>query len=265
MPDPDVIDLSSPDGEPVTVTLRGKTNHFGRDLDGSPLPYHATVPGTSVWIAEHPSTRALGIATDDTGWFTMRIVKDAGVDLELSLVYEKAGWITTKTNVLGVGDEDDTDLAIQYIDPDFFDQMMRPYVVDMVRTHATPDFEFGNALVVTAGKSWASMHDDRLPHGDPGATATITPAAEGAVGPIYFNEDVIPDMGWDATSVDGGIAWLNVPPGATYSVTAHKEGVRYPSVRFRVDEADREAGVQLYIASPPDSLQGDNASGPGED
>ena len=74
MADPDVIDLSSSDGGPVTVvTLRGKTNHFGRALDGTPLDYHATVPDPAVWIAEHPETRDRGFVTDETGWFTMRV------------------------------------------------------------------------------------------------------------------------------------------------------------------------------------------------
>ena len=43
-------------------------------------------------------------------------------------------------------------------------------------------------------KSWARMHDDRLPHGDPGATTVSTPpdnlGGDMAIGPIYFNEAV---------------------------------------------------------------------------
>ena len=66
-------------GDTTLVKLRGKTNHFGRDIQQSPpqyIDYHATVPGTRVWIAEHPSTRDLDIQTDDTGWWTMYVVKD---------------------------------------------------------------------------------------------------------------------------------------------------------------------------------------------
>ena len=50
----------------------------------------------------------------------------------------------------------------------------------------------------------------------------------------------------------------------TYFVTAEKPGVNYPTVKFNVTDADVEVGVQLYIASPPDSLEGDNESPPGE-
>lgn len=254
------------DGAPVTIVkLGGKTNHFGRDVEGNELDFHATVPDTMVWLAEHPWTRDLGNATDETGWWTMYVVKDTGVDLELSFVYERDGWITTKTHVFTVTDADDVDMAIQFIDPDFYNQLMRPHVTDIVRTNGFPDFEFEHATVVTVAKTWASMHDDRLPHGDPGAVTTIEPAAPDSVGPVYFNEDVVPDMSWVASSVDGGVTWLNLPDGETYAITAEKAGETYPTVRFRVGKADRDAGVQLYIASPPDSLEGSNASPPGED
>jgi hypothetical protein len=253
------------DGQPVTIVkLSGKTNHFGRDRDLKYIDYHATVPGTNVWIAEYPATRDLDVKTDDTGWWTMYIVKDAGVDLEFSFIFEKEDWITTKTNVNTIRDEDDLDFAIQYIDPYFFEFAMYPLVEGMMRSNGYPNFFFENALVVTVGKSWGSMHDDRLPHGDPGGTVSILPASENYIGPVYFNKDVIPDMAQPDVSVDGGVLWLNMPQEGTYRVTAHKPGVNYPTVKFTFTNADKEAGVQLYIASPPDSLEGDNDSPPGE-
>jgi hypothetical protein len=253
-------------GKPVTIVkLSGKTNHFGRHLSGEYIDYDATVPDTPVWIAEYPWTKDHGIQTDATGWWTMYIVKDAGQDLEFSFIYDREGWITTKTNILTVSDEDDTDLAIQYIDPDFYNVLMLPFVEDMLRSNGYPNFFFENAMVVTVGKSWGSMHNDALPHGDPGATMTISPAiGADAIGPVYFNEQVIPDVTWDSTSVDGGVVWLNLPLGHVWHVSAEKPGVTYPTVRFRIDQSDIDAGVQLFIASPPDSLEGDNDSPPGE-
>ncbi|MEZ5501660.1 MAG: hypothetical protein R3E50_02990 [Halioglobus sp.] len=256
-----------PGGEIAIVKLRGKTNHFGVDIQQSPpeyIDYHATVPQTKVWIAEYPYTRDLDIQTDDTGWWTMYIVKDVGVDLEFSFVYEKEDWITTKTNVNEITDEDNLDYAIQYIDPYYFTYGMLPFVEGMMRNNGYPNFFFANAMVVTVGKSWASMHDDRLPHGDPGATMTLSPTLDDYIGPIYFNRSVIPDLSQPDTSVDGGVTWLNMPVDQTYYVSAIKPGVTYPTVRFRVTSADVENGVQLYIASPPDSLEGDNSSPPGD-
>ena len=52
-----------------------------------------------------------------------------------------------------------------------------------MRSNGYPNFFFENAMVVTVGKSWASMHDDRLPHGDPGATMKIAPASANYIGP----------------------------------------------------------------------------------
>ncbi|WP_022663828.1 hypothetical protein [Desulfospira joergensenii] len=249
------------------VKLMGKTNHFGLDISQNPpeyIDYHATVPGVRVWISEYPFTRNLDIQTDETGWWTMYIIKYKDMDLEFSFIYEKEGWVTTKTNVITVTDEDNLDLAIQYIDPQYYYYVMKPAVEDMMKALGYPDFVFENALVVTVGKSWASMHDDRLPHGDPGAIAVLTPELQGGIGPIYFNEAVQPDPSYDATSVDGGVTWLNLPLDQTCEVTAEKPGVEYESVRFNLEESDVENGVELYISSTPDSVQGDNDSPPGE-
>lgn len=252
-------------GQSVTIVkLRGKTNHFGRHLSGEYIDYHATVPDTPVWIAEYPWTSAHGIETDATGWFTMYVVKKTGEDLEFSFVYDKEDWITTKSNIITIEDEDNVDLAIQYIDPDFYRALMLPFVEGMLRAGGYPNFFFENAMVVTVGKTWGSMHDDRLPHGDPGATMTLSPEQGDFIGPIYFNEDVTPDLTWDSTSVDGGVVWLNMPRNVIYHASAQKAGVTYPTVRFNINDADVEAGVQLYIASPPDSLEGSNDSPPGE-
>ena len=98
------------------VTLRGKTNHFGIDITQDPpeyIDYWATVPGVKVWVPEYPETKDMDIQTDDTGWWTMHVVKYKGEDLGFSYIYEKDCWVTTKTNVITVTDEDDLDLAIQ--------------------------------------------------------------------------------------------------------------------------------------------------------
>ncbi len=241
------------------VKLRGKINHFGMDITQQPpqyIDYHATVPGVKIWIAEIPFTKYLNIRSDKTGWWNIYVLKFKGKDLELSFVYEKEGWITTKSNKIRVTDDDNLDLAIQYIDPTYYNYGVKPMVESMLG-----GTKITNAMVVTVGKSWASMHSDLLPHGDPGAIAILSPLVP-AIGPIYFNEYVQPDPSWLATSVDGGVTWINVPPGE-YSVTAQKTGVNYETVKFDINESDAMNGIILYIASPPDSVQGDNDSPPG--
>ncbi len=244
----------------VTVKLRGKVNHAGQPGVQS---YHAVVPGVQVWLAEHPSSKQLKVTSDEKGWWTMHILKRKGTELKVSLIYAKKGWVTTKTNVLMIKDKDDTDLAIQYIDPVFFSWFIKPGIEQMMKglmpssaKHAT----LKNAVVVTVGKSWASIHDDRLPHGDPGATVNAIP---GSIGPIYFDESVKPNPAYTATSVDGGVAWLNVPKG-THVLKTSKKGVKYCDVEFAITDADANDKVMLYIASPPDSVQGTNDSAPGK-
>ncbi len=62
----------------------------------------------------------------------------------------------------------------------------------------------------------------RTPHGVAGATARTEPPL---AGPIYFNEDVIPDRSRTATSGDGGIIWTGVPAG-TYRVITESPRAR---------------------------------------
>jgi hypothetical protein len=242
------------------VKLSGKLNHFGYDvINGGYIDYHATVPDASVWISEYPFTRNLNFQSDETGWWTIFVVKPKKVDLGFSFVYEKEGWVTTKSNVIPVTNEDNVDIAIQFIDPFYYFLALKPAVETMIGGTIT------NAMVVTVGKSWASMHSDLLPHGDPGAIVTSEPILlyPDTIGPIYFNEAVQPDPTYPYTSVDGGVTWINVPLD-TYYITAYKSGVNYETVEFNLTEQDVEAGVVLYIASPPDSVQGDNDSAPGE-
>ena len=63
--------------------------------------------------------------------------------------------------------------------------------------------------------TWSEFEALR-PHGEPGVVMELVPQKAG-VNPIYFNELIQPDPSLQSTSVDGGVVWLNVPPG-TYTV-----------------------------------------------
>ena len=64
-----------------------------------------------MWIAGTRKRGRLDLKTDETGWWTMYNRQDTGVDLG-SLSFMKEGWITTKTNVITINDQDNTDFAI---------------------------------------------------------------------------------------------------------------------------------------------------------
>lgn len=240
----------------IEVLLEGKINHFGYP------DFSATVPGVHVHVAGYPESAAAGVYSGDDGWWAMKVRKYAGRKAGFSFVYEKEGWITTKSNVIEIGDRDNTDIAIQFVDPGLFKEGLKP-LTEMIATALAGTgrrVEMRNAVVATVGKSWASMHDDRLPHGDPGA---IVNKIRGAIGPVYFDRDVKPNIAQKKISVDGGVAWVNAPPGV-HTVTARKKGVEYSKVKFVIDEDDARCGIMLYIASPPDSIQGTNESAPGK-
>jgi len=85
---------------------------------------------------------------------------------------------------------------------------------------------------------------DVYPHGLPGATATIAPVLGALRGPIYFNELIFPDYEQPASSVDGGVLWVDVPPGYYWLEPAH------PTERLAPFLAHCENG-RLVNANPP--------------
>ena len=86
------------------------------------------------------------------------------------------------------------------------------------------------AIVTTAsarnvrGVDYETFHA-RTPHGVPGATSQESPSLDG---PIYFNENVIPDTSKTETSEDGGIVWTEVPAG-TYRIETTSPDTRFAS------------------------------------
>jgi hypothetical protein len=90
------------------------------------------------------------------------------------------------------------------------------------------------------GVDYETFHQ-RTPHGVPGATSEEFPALDG---PIYFNENVIPDTSKTETSEDGGIVWTEVPAGDYRIVTTS------PDTRFASFLATCRNG-RIINANPP--------------
>ncbi len=245
------------------VTLKGKVNHFGMDVSVNPpeyLDWDATVSGVKVWIAEYPVTKKLNLVSDDEGLWTLYVIKPRGQSLSCSFVYEKEGWVTTKSNVISIGDEDRTDLAIQFIDPLYYRYAVNPMVESLLGSIAGSPQTLERAIVTTVGKSWASIYH-RQTHGVPGAQALLlSDATVDPIGPVYFNDRSQPDPSQAATSRDGGVCWFNPADGA-YSITAQGGGFTYSTVHFNVTPEDALAGIALYIATPPDAIISSDDSG----
>ena len=179
--------------------------------------------------------------------------------LRFSLVYELAGYPTTKSQVVDVPDGGVTDLAVQFPTAAYY-AAAKGQIEQQIGALIGAPYSLRNVLVTTVGKSWASMYSTQLPHGDPGVQVAISPAAPFPVslGPVYFNEAVAPDPTLTSTSVDGGVLFGNLASGS-YSVTASKAPFSYSALTFVVEDA-----VELYVASPPHATQGTNDSPPGQ-
>ncbi len=89
-------------------------------------------------------------------------------------------------------------------------------------------------------------------NGEVGATVSIDPPVPASSGPVYFRylgpSAIVPARELTATTLDGGVLFLDVPPGR-YTLRAHKEGVRFNEVTI-----DCRAGW-VVNAAPPHGLQ----------
>ena len=108
-------------------------------------------------------------------------------------------------------------------------------------------------IATTVTEVGFSIYDgDRKSHGEAGATVTIDPPLTPESGPVYFQYygrgSILPVRELTETTRDGGVLFLNVPPGE-YVLTAHKAGARIREARIRC-----RAGV-LVNAAPPWGLQ----------
>ena len=244
------------------VRLGGTVFHFGLDLSQTPpvtFPFQSTVAGVRVWIAELPATRNLNVRSDASGKWSHLAIKLKGRPLPISVVYERTGYVTTKSQVFAVGDAGITDLSVQFPTEVYF-SLAKAQIEQQIGALIGAPYTLSNVLVTTVGKSWASMYSPDLPHGDPGAQVAISPAISfpTSLGPVYFNESVAPDPTIASTSVDGGVLFGNLANGS-YALTASKAPFTYSTLTFVIQD-----GIGLYIASPPHGIQGTNASPPGQ-
>jgi len=244
------------------VPVGGTVFHFGLDLSQSPpvsFPFQSTVAGVHVFVAELPITRLLNIRSDANGKWGFTAIKLQGKALPLSFVYQLDGYTTTKSQVFQVGDSGITDLAVQFSTAAYF-AAAKGQIEQQIGGLIGAPYTLNNVLVTTVGKSWASMYSPQLPHGDPGAQVSISPAIAfpASLGPVYFNESVSPDPTLSSTSVDGGVLFGNLATGS-YTVTAAKAPFTYSPLTFIV-----ESDIGLYVASPPHATQGTNSSPPGQ-
>jgi hypothetical protein len=203
--------------------------------DAIPFNYQGDrIEGATVSILELPDKR---MVTGADGHFEFDGIP---VGSEVSLVMEHPGYHLEQTGTHVVPPEGLERVTFQGVTNDVYAALGA--VLGVV-----PDEEHACQMPTTVTRIGKSLYDPGA-HGEEGATVTIDPPLPAEHGPIYFNSSVIPDRSLTETSDDGGVLYVQVPPGE-YVMTAHKPGAEFRQVKFKC-----RAGV-LVNASPPWGLQ----------
>jgi hypothetical protein len=213
------------DGTAVT-TVSGDAIPFIEVPDGR-------IEGAEVWILERPEMR---VTTGADGHFEFI---DVPVGSEVTLVMDHPDYYPIQTGTIVLGPEGAERVTFQAVTYGIFDAFA--VIVDV-----DPD-ETKCQMVTTVTRVGKSIYDLGA-HGEAGAVVTLDPPLPADQGPIYFNSSVIPDFSLDETSDDGGVLFIQAPPGE-YVWTASKPGVEFTQVNMKC-----RAGV-LVNASPPWGLQ----------
>ena len=206
-------------------------------VSGDAIPFNGQdrrIEGATVYILEFPEKR---VVTGSDGHFRFDGIP---VGSEVSLVMEHPDYHVEQTGTHVVPAEGLERITFQGVTHDV-------YAALALLLGITPDEEGACQMPTTVTRIGKSLYDPGA-HGEDGATVTIDPPLPPDHGPIYFNSSVLPDRSLTETSDDGGVLFVQVPPGE-YVMTATKPGAEFRQVKFKC-----RPGV-LVNASPPWGLQ----------
>lgn len=207
-------------------------------VEGDAIPFDMSpdgrIAGATVSILEFPG---LQVVTAADGHFKF---EDLPVGADITLVMEHPDYhpIQTATHVL-------PDAGLQQITFQAVTHAIYSALAAIVEI--TPDDAGSCQMVTTVTRVGKSIYDPGA-HGEADVVVTLDPPLPAMLGPVYFNAQVIPDRTLTETSEDGGVLFMQVPPG-DYTWTATKPGASFREVRMRC-----RAGF-LINASPPWGLQ----------
>jgi hypothetical protein len=207
-------------------------------VSGDAIPFDdpplGRIEGARIWVLERPDLEQV---TGADGHFHLDGLE---VGSEVTLVLDHPDYHRMQTGTHVVPEGGIERLTFQAVTHGIYAAFAA--VVGVV-----PDEEHACQMPSTVTRVGKSMYDYGA-HGEAGATVSIDPPLGPEHGPIYFNSSVVPDRSLSETSDDGGIVYVQVPPGE-YVVTAAKPGVEFRQVKMKC-----RPGV-LVNASPPWGLQ----------
>jgi hypothetical protein len=214
------------DGAPViTVSVTGNVFVF---------PFGRNLPDANITILEVPGKSCI---TDEDGGFRFDGLEQGS---DVTFVMNHPRYPRAQTATFTLGSEDLKEVTFQV--PGFF---IYNFLAFILKEQPAED---KCQIVSTVTEKGKSLYNSWPRHGVEGVTVHISPELPESRGPIYFGDLVLPDRSRTATSVDGGVIFVNVPPG-DYRLTATKEGYSFSGAFIKCTPGT------LVNASPPWGLQ----------
>jgi hypothetical protein len=211
---------------------------FPVTLSGDAIPFvggpNGRIAGADVSLLELPDRH---VTTGSDGHFAFEGLEEGS---EVTVVLSHPDYHPIQTGTFRLGPEGIARVTFQAVTYDIYGALAALLAV-------TPDEENRCQMVTTVTRVGRSIYDPGA-HGEEGVTVSLDPPLPAEHGPIYFNSSVLPDRRLTETSDDGGVLFIQVPPGE-YVWTAHKPGAVFSRVKMKC-----RAGL-LVNASPPRGLQ----------
>jgi hypothetical protein len=186
---------SSDGGNDVEVTMGGIAWGFTLPEQGG----YDRIVGARVSVLEIPE---LTTTTNDQGEFTIEGIP-AGSDATFVLEHEDYPLAQTKTHTVPETDVDD--LTFQVPNNELYAgiEIVLGITSDPAKCQMVSTFTRYGKTIGDAG-----------PHGQAGAVLDVEPPGDASIedGPVYFNENVLPDRSRSYSSLDGGVLLLNAEP-----------------------------------------------------
>lgn len=217
------------------------------ELSGVVYTFNTPFPvaGARVAIAEYPE---LSTMTDAAGRYALSVPDEE----EVTPFAEMPGYRTMHLQTFETEGESIQDAHFQLVP-------LQVYAFLAVLAGVDPASPLCQVVSTVAVKELRGLTFEELvqfgPQGLPGATVRSRPELPG---PIYFNEQVMPDPSRTSTSIDGGVAFANVPDGRYRLIASH------PAARFSKINVICAPG-RFVNASPPWGLIEKRGSGNDQD
>lgn len=218
-------------GDNDSCTLRVRLSGDAIPFIGGPT---GRIEGAEVSLLEVPDRH---VTTGPDGRFVFDGLEEGS---EVTVVMSHPEYHPIQTGTFRLGPNGIDRVTFQAVTPVIYDALAALLGV-------TPDEANRCQMVTTVTRLGRSIYDPGA-HGEEGVTVTLDPSLPAEHGPIYFNSSVLPDRTLTQTSDDGGVLFIQVPPGE-YVWTAHKTGAVFSRVKMKC-----RPGF-LVNASPPQGLQ----------